>query len=429
MLEFFGLRKPSIEKLKAKRDVDGLIKELKYDEKYSGGDYERNAAAEALGQIGDERAVEPLIAALNEYRGPRIAAANALGQFRNERALKALIHTYYSESTNTNTFTKNPSLVSVAESALVQVSKKLGVEAIPLIIANYLELGARKALVLMGDDAVALLIPYLKNEDKHIRLRTARLLAEARDVRAVEPLLAVLMEDKERDVRRDVVDALGEIGDVRAVEPLLAVLIEDKEQPVNLGMRTLRECAVEALGKIGGVPVVESLVMALKDTRIRSQAAETLQKLNYEPSNELEGVMMAVATLQWEKVVSFGAIAIGTLEEAPECLKVGETLARIDHTRGIQWFLKVLKNRNWNYDGGEPISVISYVDSLYKIIEQTITSVTDEHLQELLSLSDIVYSYMDNSGERIELIEGCSVSCSQVNELARKELIRRGQRS
>ena len=53
---------PNVEKLKAKRDVKGLIKALNY-KKYSNI---RWSAANALGQIGDAQAVEALVAALND---------------------------------------------------------------------------------------------------------------------------------------------------------------------------------------------------------------------------------------------------------------------------------------------------------------------------------------------------------------------------
>ena len=52
----------------------------------------RKAAAEALGQIGDPRTVEPLIAALKDAdKGVRWVAASALGQIGDERAVESLV--------------------------------------------------------------------------------------------------------------------------------------------------------------------------------------------------------------------------------------------------------------------------------------------------------------------------------------------------
>src|SRR5450756_828303 len=66
---------PNVEKLKAKGDIPGLIKALGYGKDWG----VRNAAAGALGQIGDARAVGPLIAALKDQdSNVRRAAAGAL---------------------------------------------------------------------------------------------------------------------------------------------------------------------------------------------------------------------------------------------------------------------------------------------------------------------------------------------------------------
>jgi bilin biosynthesis protein len=58
----FGFGTQDVQEMKEKRDVDELIKALGY-KKDSGV---RRDAAEALGEVGDSRAVEPLIRALND---------------------------------------------------------------------------------------------------------------------------------------------------------------------------------------------------------------------------------------------------------------------------------------------------------------------------------------------------------------------------
>jgi len=71
------LFKPNVTKMEAAKDVNGLIKALKDSDRWI-----RRAAAEALGGIGDARAVEPLIQALKDRDvDVRKAAANALGKF------------------------------------------------------------------------------------------------------------------------------------------------------------------------------------------------------------------------------------------------------------------------------------------------------------------------------------------------------------
>ncbi|MDD5017790.1 MAG: HEAT repeat domain-containing protein, partial [Eubacteriales bacterium] len=83
-----GLIKPDVKELAERRDVEGLIEAL-HDE--NDADV-RKAAAKALGQTGDVRAVEPLIVALGDmYEDVCKAAVEALGQIGDARAVKSLI--------------------------------------------------------------------------------------------------------------------------------------------------------------------------------------------------------------------------------------------------------------------------------------------------------------------------------------------------
>lgn len=94
-LSSFGM--PNVEKLKAKGDIQGLIKALYYPK----NDKTRLAAARALGQMGKLDAVEPLIAALKQ--GPydlRQAAANALGEIGHPSAIEPLITASHEYSTD-----------------------------------------------------------------------------------------------------------------------------------------------------------------------------------------------------------------------------------------------------------------------------------------------------------------------------------------
>jgi hypothetical protein len=72
---------PNIEKLKAKKDIYGLLKALEYRKKSDQWIHfeVRGQAAQALGELLETRAVGPLIAALNDVSGyVSKAAAKAL---------------------------------------------------------------------------------------------------------------------------------------------------------------------------------------------------------------------------------------------------------------------------------------------------------------------------------------------------------------
>lgn len=134
----------------------------------------RTSATEVLGEIGDERAVEPLIDALKNDKASDVqrSAAEALGKIGDKRVVELLIKALKDEDWQ-------------------------------------VRLGA--AIGLTGDKrAVEPLIDALKDEYAWVRERAAEALGKIGDERAVEPLNAVL-EDKEMDVRTAAQTALDKI--------------------------------------------------------------------------------------------------------------------------------------------------------------------------------------------------------------------------
>ncbi len=83
----FGFGTPNVLKMSEKLDVEGLIKALGYEKDCD----VRRKAAKALGKIGDSRAVEPLMRAINDSDSEvRCAAAKALGEIGDYRAVGPL---------------------------------------------------------------------------------------------------------------------------------------------------------------------------------------------------------------------------------------------------------------------------------------------------------------------------------------------------
>ena len=80
-------RGPNVHKLKTQGDVVGLIEALGYQDDHN----VRFAAALALGRVGDSRAVNPLISALEDQPRVREAAAKALGEIGDPSAVRNLI--------------------------------------------------------------------------------------------------------------------------------------------------------------------------------------------------------------------------------------------------------------------------------------------------------------------------------------------------
>lgn len=108
-------KKPNIKELKRKSDVDELINALG-----DGDAFVRRSAANALGQIGDARAIEPLITALGD-EGARGRAAIALGEI-GDPAVELLITVFGDESKD----------VSVRWSAAIVLGKIGDIRAVPV---------------------------------------------------------------------------------------------------------------------------------------------------------------------------------------------------------------------------------------------------------------------------------------------------------
>ena len=80
--------RPDVREMEAKNDLQGLMKALNYRR----DDCVRWHAAEALGDMGDPRAVEPLTSALkDESAYLRFVTVKALGEGGDARAVELLI--------------------------------------------------------------------------------------------------------------------------------------------------------------------------------------------------------------------------------------------------------------------------------------------------------------------------------------------------
>jgi HEAT repeat protein len=224
------------------------------------------AAAEALGHIGDEDAVEPLVDALSHPAASVAPVVEALTRIQHR----------YEISTSTGDEIKDlvrrrispdgvARVIATLERAsgetirpLVNLLGWLHDPAIPAALVRLL--GAEEArhdvveaIVRFGSSAVPLLIEQLRAGDLDTRRAAVVALGRIGDRRAVEPLIELLQE-RYRDLWVPVASALARLGDARAFEPLLALLAD--------GDVAARQAAVGALNSIGH-PDMASRVCAL----------------------------------------------------------------------------------------------------------------------------------------------------------------------
>src|SRR5205823_1596201 len=110
-------------------------------------------------------------------------------------------------------------------------------------------------LVAVHDSAILPeLLPWLTNEDRHLRANAAYVLATLKDPRAV-PILIPLLSDKE--VAFGVPWALAQIGDKRAIGPLVSGLSDDDP--------SFRVQVIRALQELRARDAIPALTLLLND--------------------------------------------------------------------------------------------------------------------------------------------------------------------
>jgi HEAT repeat protein len=235
-----------------------------------------------LGEIGDKRAVEPLIARLTDDNDEiRQLSASMLGELGNEQAieplLEALIAGRISEDIiikaidnigwQPNT-SKGAAYYWVAKDKITNAADLGSVAVEPLIKKleseneeRYEKAKCTDALVEIGEPAIPFLIEALKKNNTKIQQISAEILIEIGDP-AVKHLIDELDDDNSEITQRIyVVRILGEIGDKRAVEPLIKSVTDE-----NISVCVY---SIIALRSIGDKRAVEPLIKSLTDENIR----------------------------------------------------------------------------------------------------------------------------------------------------------------
>lgn len=416
-MSLFGLfGPPNVEKLKAKGDVKGLIRASNYKKEAPVVEYlsskvlmhehekVREAAIEALGKIGDMRAVDPLGKALKDKSiWVRQAAVKALGQIRTPQTVELLI---VALKDNDHNYVRQ-----AAAKVLGEVRDTQAVAPLIEMLKDRDSSVRDRAVEILGQigdkRAVEPLIEMLKDKDDRVQIQAVRALGNIGDAQAVEPLIELLKDEK---VRLSAVETLGQIGDKRAVEPLVTVLINADEWGLEKVAETLKQIDPEWMKSEVAKKAIPALVVALNNSNsnVQQRATKALKLLGWRPENDNERRLVdaieAIKHRNWGEAVSLGAAAIGPLMAA---LK---SESRISTSRVVI----------------SPSQAI--INALQQILERVTSEIIADDLHALTRLEDVaeirytpVDCGADDTHEGIEKID-----CSLVRQLARQELIRRG---
>ncbi|MFO7966766.1 MAG: HEAT repeat domain-containing protein [Archaeoglobaceae archaeon] len=270
----------SVEDLRSSGDVEGLIKKLNSSDSNT-----KAQAAEALGEIRDERAIKPLIYTLehSEDSTVREKAAESVASIGN--ANEAL-----------------PPLIEALKNDDWRVRYR-----------------AAQAIGTLGDPrAGSALVRALDDPVKDVRKNAAWALGEISNKVAVEPLLETVKNDESQEVRFEAEEAIIKL-DTKAVNTLIDALEQDDPR--------VREFTAEALGEIGGsrgtsrdlrLKIAEPLILCFEDKNasVRLATTKALDRIGYSPRNDTEKVWYLVAKREWKNASNMGEMAIEPLINA-----------------------------------------------------------------------------------------------------------------
>ena len=276
---------------------------------------------EALVKIG-KPAVELLIKALEEedWRVRR-GAAVALGEIRDERAVEPLIKTL--QHKNSSVHEKVAEILKDFDS----------------ISYSYYDSGDGLDYTGTGVRSIMPLIKTHEEEDFYDKQRPGEILSGISKKYLSDDIVPLLDKAfKDNRVRYSVAEALGKIGDKNAVEPLIKALEDD-----DWIAWCVRTRAAEALGKISDLRAIGPIITALKDKDdcaigamwdsnqptyefVRNEAKKALKNLantdddipealHKLPTDEQRAIYL-IAKEDWESLIKLGEPAVLPLIEA-----------------------------------------------------------------------------------------------------------------
>lgn len=218
---------------------------------------------EALGKIGDPRAIDPINEVLeNEQTNSgdiRLAAAEALSSLGNpDNVLSKLIKDNWWK-------------VSIAAAeGLVKIGDPRAVESLISVLGHEdhrVRISACRGLAEIGDQsAIEHLIPLLGDEKEDVKEECSKALLSFGE--AVAGALIKAMEDGSVAIRGNAAMLLAEVQPEAAIDPLLSLLKDSRYE--------IRELAAHLLGKLQAVEAVDYLVLLLGDTSMYVREASSV---------------------------------------------------------------------------------------------------------------------------------------------------------
>ena len=252
----------------------------------------RASAVDALGQLGDEDVVVPLVASLNKPGAPARVISIALAALydRYERLYEGggyiadIVRKTINAAGAQNMLDALSEVNDQGLRALALVSGWLEGEAVQRALTRLLGRATARAevveaLVRYGSRVTELLIEQLEADDLEVRQAAVAALGRIGDTRAVPSLVRALTSDKELVICA--AGALAKIGDRRAFETLLGLIGHPDA--------SVRQATVGAINSLGHPEMRIRAVTLLNDPdpRIRESAVKISGYFGYEECTDL----------------------------------------------------------------------------------------------------------------------------------------------
>ena len=331
----------------------GLVK--KYVRSLGEKNSKRAEAVEVLGLIGAAVAVPSLFKLLNNSNpAVRQKVAKALAEIGDERAIAPLLSQL-----------REPQWGELSEiaTAVLSFGKKAESQVLELLddSSSTARYWAAEILgKLKSKRAVEGLTKSLKDEKANIRAKSANALGEIKDLRVLDAL-AKACSDKSWFVRENAVEALGNIleepqspSDTSFIVSILVFLLGDREWVV-------REKAAEALLKGDRFLVVPSLTKSLSqdDRKVAYEAAEMLGRLR---AKAAFGALVTSLEADDPNLRAAAAEALGKLEDLKATFylipllddgewfvqeRVAKALGELGDRKALDALYKATTSKNW----------------------------------------------------------------------------------
>ena len=235
----------------------------------------REAAAQALGWLGDRRAVAHLVAALaDDSREVRRDAAEALARLREPSSVPALVRAVGSDAEAWVRHTAIWAIGEIGDPRAVQDVLELSRTEEP----TDRSLSAETLGKLGGPEATDRLLELVADEDGTVRTYAARALAGTAGDQ-VETALVGCLVDAEASIRLAAATSLAAVAPARAATLLVARFPDETDVEVRKGL-------VEAIATAAGqeaIPQLRGLLEGELDDGVKEAIAVAIQKLEGSP--------------------------------------------------------------------------------------------------------------------------------------------------